>query len=65
MAIIVQLHESIAADQAVRRVAGDEIDLTFRQSAVSERQIHLAYLLEMEAVGFGETRIAVGRDMKS
>src|SRR6266536_2337895 len=59
-AIIGQLHESITADQAVRRVAGDEIDLTVDQGTVGERQIHLSYLLKMEAVDLGETRIAVG-----
>src|SRR5262245_33814660 len=59
VAIIDELHEAVAADQAVRGVPGDKIDLTFGESTVSERQIHLSYLLKVEAVGLGETRIAV------
>ena len=61
-AVVLEHGEVQRRDQAVGRVAGDDVDLSLRERRVEEAEVHLdaGRAAKREAVGRGEPREAVG-----
>ena len=58
MPVVFELNQSQPVDQAVGRIAGDQIDLAARQGLISQRQVHFARRFgEFQTVGAGKTGV--------